>query len=101
MVKEVSNQREFCERLLTTGSVTLESTAAFEQENRHNIVSDTTANLQHTTSSTIVVLQYLNVPVSWMPWQLAQELKQRRIYACQKLLSGFETESEGFPVNNC
>jgi hypothetical protein len=83
--------------------VTPEAIAAVEaivKENRRVTVNEIAAHLDmsHGSAHHIVhdVLQFHEVSARWVPCQLAAELKERRVDACQELLKRFEAEDDGF-----
>jgi len=42
------------------------------------------------------VLQFHKVSARWVPCQLTEELKERRVDVCQQLLKRFQAEGDGF-----
>ena len=83
--------------------VTEESIAAADrliQENRRVTLAEM-ASLLHMSFGSVqhIVhdeLRYRKVSARWVPRQLTQELKDRRVDACQELLRRYEEESEDF-----
>jgi len=82
-------------------AVTPEATAAVEdivKENRRVTVHGIAAHLDMSHGSAHHIVHTISSMMfcSWVPRQLTEELKERRVDACQELLRRFEAEGDGF-----
>ena len=82
--------------------MTSEANAAIEaivKANRRITVNEIAAHLDmsHGSAHHIVhVLRFHKVSARWVPRQVAAELKERRVHACQEHLKRSEAEDDGF-----